>query len=100
MKLKLKNADFESEWNRVQFANQLSCHVEGAGPEAGFRPYCPNENDTWFWTIDSGNDWKVKFFEDDPNAFEIIYRYQCAANQFEEALAGWLKVRMRAEIYE
>ena len=42
-------------------------------------PYMPNTDDTLFWTIDTSNDWKVKFFrpnEDfEPNQFEVIYRY-------------------------
>lgn len=28
---------------------------------AGFIPYMPNEGDDTFWTLDSGNDWKVTF---------------------------------------
>lgn len=98
MKLKVKNGNFNKEDHRFSLACRLSNIIEGE--TVGTLPYAPNQDDTWFWTLDLGNDWKVKFFEDDPNVFEIIYRYQCATNQFEEALAGWLKVRMGAEIYE
>lgn len=60
----------------------------------------PNEGDTTYWTLDGGNNWKLKFYPEQPEVFEIIYRYQCEANPFEEALAGWLKVRIHAEPVE
>jgi len=94
MKLITRNT-YNTAANRKHLAEFLSATIEGDSSR-GFSPYKPNEKDDTFWTLDSGNDWKVKFYPESPNIFEIIYRYQCPANQFEEALAGWLKVRMCA----
>jgi len=78
--------------DRKRLIDFLSITIEGRC--GGFQPYKPNENDDTFWTLDSGNDWKVKFFPDEPSCFELRYRYQCAANPYEEVLAAWLKVRI------
>jgi hypothetical protein len=64
MKLKAKIKDRES------FAKELSFFIN----RWGFDPYKPNENDDSFWTIDSNNDWKVKFHSD--TEFELVYRYE------------------------
>jgi hypothetical protein len=38
-------------------------------------PYMPNFGDTTFWTVDRGNDIKLKFFDEDRTRIEIIHRY-------------------------
>jgi hypothetical protein len=43
-----------------------------------FEPYKPMAHDDTFWTVDRGNDWKVKFFPDRPNEMEIMHRYRDA----------------------
>jgi hypothetical protein len=64
-----------------------------------FQPYCPNEKDDFFWTIDGGNDWKLKFLEDQPNRVQIWYRYHAMGrNPHEEALIPWLVVRLGAKL--
>jgi hypothetical protein len=40
-----------------------------------FEPYMPNDGDTTFWTLDYGNDWKLKF-TDDHHTFEVLHCYQ------------------------
>ena len=59
-------------------------------------PYMPNEGDSTFWTIDMGNNWKIKFFDDEPDVFEVIHRYQ--NKQAIAALAGWLAFRLGGKI--
>ena len=61
--------------------------------EKHFEPYKPNANDDTFWTLDTGNNWKVQFFPEQPNLFELRFRYQCPTQQYEEALAAWLAIR-------
>ena len=97
MKLTFPHADFSTSAARKDFTQCLSDIVEGHGCN-DFEPYCPNEHDDTFWTLDCGNDWNVIFLLDEPSVFVIRYRYQCAANPFEEALAGWLAVRIGATI--
>ena len=75
----------------------LSMNIGGHEYIDGFRPYQPNKTDDNYWTLDSGNDWKAKFFPEKPKQIEIRYRYQCKGNHYEEALAGWLKVLIGAE---
>lgn len=88
--------DYTDPKARKDLVDFLSHTIEGHDHHGSFEPYMPNERDDFYWTLDSNNNWKVKFFPDQPKYFEIIYRYQCAGNPFEEALAGWLKVRIRA----
>lgn len=80
---------------RREFAKFLSNTIEGREVES--LPYKPNEDDTFYWTLDVGNNWKVKFFEESPEIFQIIHRYQCEQNRLEEALAGWLAARINAK---
>lgn len=76
MKLKTNN----KIQDREIFAKKLSHFINWRG----FEPYKPNENDDSFWTIDEGNNWKVKFHSDkyhsdknseEDNVFELVYRY-------------------------
>lgn len=64
-----------------------------------FQPYMPNEGEHSFWTIDSGNDWKIKFHDDKPDCIELIYRYQDSTrNPQVECLAQWLVCRTGARL--
>lgn len=60
-----------------------------------FKPYCPNDPDDYYWTLDGGNDWKLKFSPDQPTTFEVIYRYN-TGNDYEAAFALWLGVVLSA----
>jgi hypothetical protein len=97
--MKLRNRDnYSTPEARKRLVIFLSHTIEGrAYPDNSFAPYKPNETDDMFWTLDSGNNWKVKFHADEPQVFEIIYRYQCAGNPYEEALAAWLAVRIHTQ---
>lgn len=94
MKILTLSYQLVSEKDREWFAQSLS-HIIEAGGQSSFQPYKPNENDDYFWTLDAGNDWKVKFFEEDYKSFGIIYRYEDRNNR-EGILAEWLKVRFGA----
>ncbi len=63
-------------------------------------PYKPNEDDDRYWTIDSGNDWKVKFFVLHPNRVQIRYRYNHPSRDLETPLAGWIIARWGGKIVE
>ena len=77
---------------RKLLAIHISTIIEGKRNEE--LPYMPNEGDDYFWTLDLANNWKIKFFPEQPYCFEVRYRYQCAGNQFEEALGPWLIYRL------
>ncbi len=89
---------------RKALVDLLSTTIEGRHLRS-FEPYCPNENDDTYWTLDSGNDWKVCFYgslssspdSNDPRVFEVRYRYEQGTPK-EAALAGWLVVRLGAEV--
>jgi len=88
-------ADYANPDTRRMLAEFLSNTIEGRDhPEV---PYKPNDNDDYYWTLDSNNNWKVKFYHEDPYSFEIIHRYQGGANKYEEALAGWLEYKLGVE---
>lgn len=77
---------------RKLLAIHISTIIEGKRNEE--LPYMPNEGDDYFWTLDLANNWKIKFFPEQPYCFEVRYRYQCSGNQFEEALGPWLIYRL------
>ena len=71
-------------------------------------PYMPNEGDTSFWTVDSGNDWKIKFSDTSINTFEVIHRYQIndrsrsneysGVNEAVKSLAGFLAYKLSGTV--
>lgn len=98
MKVKGK-IQYSTAEKREHFARFLSTLVDGNGvSNYNFKPYKPNENDSFFWTIDTSNNWKVKFYEDEPNSFALIHRYQNNMSRFEESLFIWLNARMYDEL--
>lgn len=94
MLLSLHRAEFNVSTNRVQFAERLSCFIDGQGPEDGFEPYCPNAGDDTFWRLSRGNNWTVIFYPERPDQFTIQHRYDGPQNDKEAALAGWLVARL------
>ena len=66
----------------------------------GFKPYRTDKFSSARWKIDQGNNWFLHFFDDQPDVFEIVYRYQSDNNKAEEALAGWLVYRLGVEIVD
>lgn len=101
----VKNWDMSSPANREHLAT-LASQLLGVSGYAYTHskdiPYMPNEGDTSYWTLDAGNDWKIKFL--DTNTFELIQRYQindCSrahevhkVNEGVKALAGFLAYRL------
>lgn len=79
--------------NREGMAKYISSIIE-RGKRCDSLPYKPNENDDYFWTLDSGNDWKVKFFEDSLLSFEIVHRYNNQKATY--ALSLWIAYRIGA----
>ena len=61
-----------------------------------FTPYNPQPEDNYFYTLDSGNNWKLKFFEDKPFVFEITFRYNCKDQDYETGLFHWLEIAIGA----
>ncbi len=79
---------------RTELAAYLSHLIEGQARRGV--PFMPNDGDTLFWTLDSGNDWKLKFHESEPNVFEVYQRYHAG----EEEFGRWLAYRMRLKVIE
>ena len=107
----LVNTNFKLAEKREFIATLASAIVEANGDKLAYKneeiPYKPNEWDNSFWTIDAGNDWKIKFFEDNDNVFEIIHRYQIndknntqysAVNEAVKSLAGFLAYRLSGKL--
>lgn len=90
MHLELKTHHDTPE-RREALARALSALIEGRIlPDV---PYKPNEHDDFFWTLDSGNDWKLKFNEQNTSRFEVYYRYH---GRMEEVFVQWLTKRLKA----
>lgn len=87
MLLQLPNNNFELERDRRWIIDYLSAVINGNHLHT-FESYTPNENDETYWTIDSGNNWKVTFLDD--GQFRVTYRYNNVENQGEEKLYRWL----------
>lgn len=62
--------------------------------DSDFQPYRPNDADWDFWTVDQGNDWKLKFLAD--NAVQVRHRY--SNGEAMTSLAGWLAYRTGGEV--
>ena len=98
MKFQSKS-EFKTPEARKSFAYFMAGFIEGGSIyKDRFEPYLPMPDNDTFWTLDSGNDWKLIFLPDEPNCFIIRYRYQNPTNQKEEALAAWLQVRINVTI--
>lgn len=94
MKIRINPSRCKTEEDRQKIAIFLS-RMFGVETYPGI-PYKPSEHDSYFWTLDAGNDWKVYFSKEDPGLFEIIHRYQK-----EEAIEGftkWAAYRITGEI--
>lgn len=96
MKLKSPRS-YSTAHSRERFAEYLSAILQ-VGKDRTFQPYKPNADDDLYWTLDAGNDWKVRFMPDDSGIFEIRYRYSVGNPEQEAALAGWLKARIGVEV--
>lgn len=98
MKFKAKYP-YDTADKREDFAKFISCLIEGA--ESPDLPYKPNDYDSYFWTVDLGNNWKIHFDEEDPSLFTIHYRYN-KGNDFEETFGAWLEKRIHnlKRVYE
>lgn len=87
-----ENTEFDSEEKRADFAKyvaNLMCNDKKSSC-----PYMPDNKST-FWTVDDGNDWKIKF-SDNPNQVEIIHRYNNP--DALKALATWIAYRTCGEV--
>ena len=90
--------DYSTAESRKRLVDFVSRTLEARDPST-FTPYKPNEHDDTFWTVDSANDWKVRFLADEPHAFVLRFRYHAEGrNPHESALAAWLAVRLGATV--
>lgn len=106
----LVKTKFNVTEKREFIATLASAMVEASGEKSPYKreglPYKPNDWDDSFWTIDSGNDWKIKFYSEDKSIFEIIHRYQINDNRTEyssvneavKSLAGLLAYRLSGKV--
>lgn len=64
-------------------------------PKWDFQAYCPNKSDYFFWTVDEGNDWKLKFIQEEPGELWIYHRYGAneKINKQVQLLGEWLIAR-------
>lgn len=109
MKVIVKTKISTKEYREV-IVNLASEIVEARGQKNSYKnegiPYKPNEWDDSFWTIDSGNDWKIKFH--DEQSFEVIHRYQIndktrtdysSVNEAVKSLAGLLAYKLNGMVF-
>lgn len=95
MKIKYRKIDeFKSAQSKQDMANYVSSTVEAGN--SGFNPYKPNDWDDTFWTVDSGNDWKIKFIDD--STMEVIHRYHNKEAIF--GLATWVAYRTGGKLID
>jgi hypothetical protein len=97
MKLKSRQ-NFSFSSRRAELARFISNTIEGE--EYKDVPYTTNEGDDSYWKLDIANNWGLKFYEEDPHAFSIHYRYQNDSNKAQETLGAWLKFRLYLEEVE
>jgi hypothetical protein len=97
IKIVFENQTFAQRAERQRIAEFLASTINGyyCFCANGF-PYKPNLPDDYFWTLDEGNDWKVRFFEDHAKSFQIIHRY----NNYEaiKGLSEWVAFRLGGKV--
>lgn len=82
------NQSITEPYQRVDIAKIVSRITSGSADSQ--LPYKPNLHDDSFWTLDSGNDWKLKFL-DDGVSIEIRHRY--FDTDMTEILSKWIAYR-------
>lgn len=90
MKIRIPRGGFDVPLNRQAIAECVAGTVD-AGKVEGI-PYKPNEHDDTYWTVDDGNNWRVRFNPAEPDSLEIIHRYDHKGAL--TALCGWLAYRL------
>lgn len=95
MKIKLNKP--ATARTREEIAKLAAATVD-AGLGRADTPYKPNDDDDTFWTVDQGNDWKLKFSEFDPSVFMVEHRYR--DKSAVEGLTRWLAYRLGAELID
>ncbi len=85
------NATVTTPEARKRLAELLSKTIEIFGKD--FEPYKPNADCDKLWCLDSGNNWKLLFLDDQPSHFEIRYRYSENGHP-ESALAPWIAYKL------
>lgn len=88
--------DTETEDRREHIARNLSMMFATWHRLEPFMPYRANANDSYFFTLDRGNDWKVKFYPTDVRKFTLIYRYSIES-RYLMGLADWICYRFDCE---
>lgn len=106
MILQFRASKFDTVESRKKIVESIAFFLRH-GKDDDFQPYTPNGlgkpeitlADSDFWTVDSGNDWKVKFHPETPDRLELFYRYQNShRNPQEECLVLWLVCRLSAKV--
>lgn len=87
----------EGKEKRQEIASLISGTIEAGRYRDTFVPYMPMEHDSSFWTLDTGNDWKLKF-EEDKTVFEIFHRYH--DEMATEGLVKWIAYRLGGSFFE
>jgi hypothetical protein len=83
---------------RATIAEWLANTINDKWKRDDFEAYKPNEDKDDFWTVDRNNNFKLKFFNDNVNAIEIIHRYS-----YSDAVRGlsyWLAYSWDGEVIE
>jgi hypothetical protein len=83
---------------RARVAEMVTNIIDGRA-ENGV-PYRPNGRDDTYWTVDSGNDWKIKFDEQEIGTFELIFRYSDKEGKLTESLARWIAYKLGGNFLE
>jgi hypothetical protein len=78
--------------SRTEFAEWFACAVSGDKHDG--HPYMPNQNQTNYWTLDRGNDWKIGFDDKDPWVLLVRHRYH--NQEAVDALTRWAAYRLGA----
>lgn len=97
--MKLKYSSNIEKSDRILIAQLISNLLRWPDNQTDV-PYMPNPDDTTFWTVDYGNYWKLKFFDDEPNIIEIYHRYRNSNLDKVAKLSEWLEARFGFEIID
>ena len=89
--IKYKNSnEFTTEWARKSMALFVAAMIDPQTAKSDHFPYPPMIGDDYYWVLEGGNNWTLRFNRKDASEMTIIHRN---GNVGLKALASWVAFR-------
>ena len=97
MRIMLPDNQCETEEGRKAVATLIARTInEEERPDIPYQP--EDDSFSFFWIVDAGNDWRVRFFRGIPDELEIVHRLGENEELRQVGLVGWIAHRLNGKI--